>query len=109
MNYKIVENSFLARIARFFFGSRRIAMVLGNTIYLSGVDRQRFISDRKWLIHELVHIEQYRKNGFLKFLLLYIFESIRHGYYQNRFEVEARAAEERGVIQHDQLTVLNVS
>lgn len=108
MYYRIVEHSTLARIARFFFGSRRIAMVLGNTIHLSGVDRERFISDRKWLIHELIHVEQYRRNGFLKFLFLYLLESIRHGYYQNRFEIEARAAEERGIIHHDQLTVVNV-
>jgi hypothetical protein len=94
MEYKIVENSFLARIARFFFGSKQIAMALGNSIHLSGVKKQIFMSDRKWLIHELVHIEQYRKNGFLKFLLLYSLESIRHGYYENRFEIEARAAEE---------------
>ena len=105
MHYRIVEHSLLARIARFFFGSRRSAMVLGNTIHLSGVDRQHFISDRKWLIHELIHVEQYRRNGFLKFLFLYILESIRHGYYQNRFEIEARAAEERGVIHQDQLMV----
>ena len=109
MHYRIVEHSLLARIARFFFGSRRIAMVLGNTIHLSGVDRERFISDRKWLIHELIHVEQYRRNGFLKFLFLYILESIRHGYYQNRFEIEARAAEEKGVIHHDQLMVVNMS
>ncbi len=108
MQYKIVENSFLARIARFFFGSRRIAMVLGSTIYLSGVDRQRFLSDRKWLIHELVHIEQYRRNGFLKFLLLYLLESIRHGYYQNKFEIEARQAEDKGIIYNDQLVISTI-
>ena len=93
-----MENSFLARIARFFFGAKRIAMVLGNTIHLSGVEKQIFMSDQKWLIHELVHIEQYRQNGFLKFLFLYSIESIKHGYYQNRFEIEARAAEELVVV-----------
>jgi hypothetical protein len=108
MQFKIIEHSFLARIARFFFATRQIAMVLGNTIHLSGVEKQIFLSNRKWLIHELVHIEQYRKNGFLKFLVLYILESIKHGYYQNRFEIEARAAEENGIIMHDRLTVLNV-
>ncbi len=108
MHFKIVEHSFLARIARFFFGSKRIAMVWGNTIHLSGVEKQLFMSNRKWLIHEMVHIEQYRKNGFLKFLFLYSIESIKHGYYNNRFEVEARAAEENGIINNDQLIVLNV-
>jgi hypothetical protein len=94
MDYKIVEHSFLARVARFFFGTKRIAMVLGNAIHLSGVERQIFLSDRKWLVHELVHVEQYRKYGLVKFLWLYTLESIRHGYYANKFEMEARAAEE---------------
>lgn len=106
MEFKIIEHSFLARIARFFFGSKRIAMVLGNCIHLSGVDRQIFMSDRKWLIHELVHIEQYRKNGFLKFLFLYSLESIRRGYYYNRFEIEARAAEESIVVSQERLSVV---
>ncbi|HSZ26489.1 MAG TPA: hypothetical protein VK766_12245 [Cytophagaceae bacterium] len=105
MNFKIEEHSFWARIARHFFGSRKIAMVIGNTIHLSGVDKQVFLSNSKWLIHELVHIEQYRKNGFLKFLLLYAIESIRHGYYNNRFEIEARVAEENSVIIQDCLIV----
>ena len=107
MHFKVVENSLLARIARFFFGSKRIAMVLGNTIYLSGVEKQLFMSNKKWLIHEMVHIEQYRKNGFLKFLFLYVLESIKKGYYNNRFEIEARAAEEQGIINKDKLIVMN--
>lgn len=94
MEFKIVEKSLQARIARFFFGSKRIAMVLGNSIHLSGVDKQIFLSDKKWLIHELVHIEQFKKNGFVKFIFLYSLESIKKGYYQNRFEIEARAAED---------------
>ncbi len=103
MHFKIVEHSFLARIARFFFGSKRIAMVLGNSIHLSGVNRQVFMSDRKWLIHELIHIEQYRKNGFLKFLFLYCVESIKKGYYYNRFEIEA--PEENCMVYQEQLVV----
>jgi len=30
----------------------------------------------------------------VKFLILYVFEWIKNGYYNNRFEVEARAAEQ---------------
>jgi hypothetical protein len=100
MYFKINERSIIARIARIFFGARKIAMVVGNTIHISGVDKEVFMSDRRWLIHEIAHIEQYRQNGLLKFLYLYILESIRHGYFQNRFEVEAREAEERGVLIH---------
>ena len=107
MQFKIVENSFLARIARLFFGSKRIAMVVGNTIHLSGVDKQTFMSNRKWLIHEMVHIEQYRKLGMLKFLFLYTIESIKNGYYNNCYEIEARAAEEQGIIQNDKLIVMD--
>jgi ABC-type polysaccharide transport system permease subunit len=98
MYYRIVERSWIARIARFFFGSRQIAMVLGNTIHLSGVEKQVFLSNRKWLIHELVHIEQFRKYGYWKFLFLYLVESIRKGYYHNRFEIEARNAEELAIL-----------
>lgn len=109
MHFKIVERSILARIARFFFGSKRIAMVLGSTIYLSGVEKQVFLSDRKWLIHEMIHIEQYRRFGFFKFLILYCLESIRKGYYHNRFEVEARNAEEKGRVSAELPEVLNIS
>jgi hypothetical protein len=38
-------------------------------------------------------VEQFRRHGFFKFLFLYLWESLRHGYHDNRFEVEARAAE----------------
>jgi len=43
----------------------------------------------------LEHIRQYRKLGFLPFLFSYLYEWVRKGYYNNRFEVEARRAEEK--------------
>jgi hypothetical protein len=43
--------------------------------------------------HERCHWLQYQRHGRLRFSLLYLWESIRRGYWANRFEVEARAAE----------------
>ena len=39
--------------------------------------------------HELVHILQSRLKGRFKFIILYLFYSIRYGYRKNPFEVEA--------------------
>ncbi|WP_242921155.1 hypothetical protein [Pontibacter liquoris] len=92
MEYKIVERSFFARIARLVLKSKNVAMVLGNHIHLSGVSREVFLQDEGWLAHELCHIRQFREHGFFRFLWLYLRESMRVGYYNNKYEVEARVA-----------------
>ena len=51
------------------------------------------MKNKKWVQHELVHVQQFKQYGFIKFLLLYTWESIRNGYYNNKFEVAARAKE----------------
>ena len=43
-----------------------------------------------WRDHEECHKEQFRRYGWCKFVWLYIRELIRHGYKNNRFEIEAR-------------------
>ncbi|HOM89425.1 MAG TPA: hypothetical protein PKW65_01780 [Bacteroidia bacterium] len=43
--------------------------------------------------HELKHIEQFKRYGFIRFIFFYLSESIRHGYINNRFEIECREAE----------------
>jgi hypothetical protein len=90
---RIKEKSLLARIAAFNLRSGKVAMVLGKTIHLHNVSKADFLKNERWLKHELCHIQQYRKYGFFPFLAKYLWESIRHGYYNNRFEVEAREAE----------------
>ncbi|HEY4649964.1 MAG TPA: hypothetical protein VIG72_01055 [Pontibacter sp.] len=92
MNYKIVEGSWFARIARMVLKSRNVAMVLGKTIHLSGVKREDFLKDEGWLAHELCHIRQFQEHGFFRFLWLYLKESYKVGYYNNKYEVEAREA-----------------
>ena len=91
--YFIKERSVLALIARKVLNTDSVAVVINKTIYLSGVQKSKFQEDAKWLKHELCHINQYRQYGFFRFLFLYVVESFKHGYYNNRFEVEAREAE----------------
>lgn len=92
MEHKIVEKSLFARIARMVLKSRNVAMVLGDKIHLSGVDRETFLKDDGWVAHELCHIRQFREHGYFRFLWLYLKESMRVGYYNNKYEVEAREA-----------------
>ncbi len=69
------------------------AIVVGHTIYLWGISKTNFLEDEAYLRHELQHILQYRQEGLLRFITKYLLESLRNGYYNNKFEVEARAAE----------------
>lgn len=43
--------------------------------------------------HEAKHLEQIERLGRVRFALAYTWELLRRGYWRNRFEVEARAAE----------------
>jgi hypothetical protein len=90
---RIKENSFLARIAAMKLRSGRVAMVIGKTIHLHNVTRADFLKEESWVKHELCHVQQFKKHGFVPFLAKYVWESIKHGYYNNKFEVEAREAE----------------
>ncbi|WP_240773246.1 hypothetical protein [Pontibacter sp. SGAir0037] len=92
MDFKIVENSLFARVARMVLKSSNVAMVLGNKIHLSGVNGETFLKHEQWVAHELCHIRQFKEHGYARFLWLYLLESMRKGYYQNKYEVEAREA-----------------
>ena len=83
-------NSPLARVARAVLGARQVAMVLGSTVHLSGVSRAEFLADAEWVAHEETHLRQFREHGTLPFLWKYLLESARVGYFNNRFEIEAR-------------------
>ena len=91
--FTIKENSWLAKIAAKKIRTSAVAMVLGNTIHLYNTSKAEFLQNEKWVKHELCHIRQYRQHGFAVFIIKYLWESIQKGYYNNRFEVEARAAE----------------
>lgn len=95
MNINIRENSFVGLLAARKLGATKVAIVIGNTIYLYATSRTEFLSNKRWLLHELKHIEQFHRYGFFTFIFRYLLETIRSGYYMNRFEIEAREAETR--------------
>ena len=93
IEYSIKENSWIAKLASKKLRTERVAIVIGKTIHLYNTTQKEFLSDEKWLKHELCHIRQFQQNGYVGFILKYLLESIKHGYFNNKYEVEAREAE----------------
>ncbi len=94
MKVRIRENAWIARIAAWKLKTDSVAIVIGRTIYLYRTTRSEFLADTQWVCHELKHIAQFRQYGFARFIIYYLVESIRNGYYNNKFEVQARACEQ---------------
>jgi hypothetical protein len=93
MVVRIKENSWVARLAAAKLKSGKVAIVFGRTIHLHNTSRSEFLSDKKWVCHELKHVEQYRRFGFAGFISRYLLDWLRRGYYNNKFEAEARQSE----------------
>ena|SRR5688572_24221556 len=89
----IKERSFIARLAAWKLKSDTAAIVIGKTIHLHNTSQGEFLKNKTWLRHELKHIQQFRRHGFVSFILLYLWQSILHGYSNNKYEIEARSAE----------------
>jgi len=96
----IKEKSLIARVAALLMREKRIAIVFGNTIHLWNASKGELIQNKTWLQHELVHVEQFKKYGYIKFILMYTWELLKKGYYKNKFEVEARAKEHQNILPH---------
>lgn len=62
------------------------AITFGNHVFVSS----RGYDDQRLLAHEQVHIDQYNREGFIRYIIKYIWFCIRYGYTNNLFEVEAR-------------------
>ena len=92
-DYFIKENSWIAKLAAKKLRSNRVAIVIGKTIHLHNTTQQDFLGDEKWVKHELCHIKQFKQNGYVLFIAKYLWESLKHGYQNNRYEIEAREAE----------------
>lgn len=90
---KIKENSLIARIAAWKLGTAKVAIVMGKSIHLHNVSREAFLKNQAWVKHELCHVKQFREYGYWSFIAKYVWESILKGYYNNKFEAEARDAE----------------
>lgn len=61
------------------------AITLWRTIWLA----PHAIPDAELLLHELRHVDQFESSR--AFPLLYLWESVRRGYFGNRYEIDARA------------------
>jgi hypothetical protein len=92
-SFTIKENSFIAKLAARKLRSKNVAIVLGSRIHLYGVTKGTFLNNQRWLRHELKHIEQYKRLGFLRFIAVYLWQTFKVGYYKCGLECEARAAE----------------
>jgi len=93
LSFKIKEQSFIARLAAWKLKTNTVAIVMGKTIHLHNTERIEFLQNKRWVLHELKHIQQFKQHGFLPFIFLYLWESVRHGYVNNKYEIEARSAE----------------
>ena len=101
MQVRVKENSWVAKLAAAKLRSSKVAIVIGKTIHLHNTSKEEFIADPQWVCHELKHVEQYHRHGTVVFLALYLVEWIRKGYYNNRFEVEARKSENDLALMND--------
>ncbi len=68
-------------------------MVLGKTIHLWNTTTAEFLQNEKWVKHEMCHVKQFQHYGFAGFIIKYLWESAKKGYYHNKYEVQAREAE----------------
>ena len=93
--YSIKENSWIAKLAALKLKTKRVAIVIGRTLHLHNTSKQEFLNDERWVKHELCHVRQFQQNGFVAFVTKYLWESIKKGYYNNKYEVEAREAENK--------------
>ncbi len=94
MQLHIKENSWIAKLAAKKLKSKNVAIVIGGTIHLHNVTKHQFLQNEKWVKHETCHLHQFKKHGYFTFIVKYLLESVRHGYHDNKYEQEARRAEE---------------
>ena len=85
-NLSLRRGGLPARVAGWLLGQSSVAAItLRRTVYFGAHTRL----DARLLLHELRHVEQFRERT--SFPVRYIWESLRRGYHQNRYEVDARA------------------
>jgi len=80
---RVVENSWLTRLH-----GRAIATTRRRRIYLRGTAAD-FFTDPSLMLHEYCHVLKQWEPGSLT-TVRYVVEWLRRGYWDNRFEIEAR-------------------
>lgn len=73
------------RLPMWFFGSRHVAVTLWQWVFVS----PDLEPSDELLLHELRHVQQFASVP--AFPLRYLWELVRRGYEDNRFELDARA------------------
>ena len=89
---RLVQQSHFARL----HGRRVAATTRKGAIFIAGSGR-RFASDPELVLHEYFHVLRQWNTGTLT-TWRYVVESLRHGYRDNRFEVDARTFVRRHVL-----------
>jgi len=56
---------------------------------------KKWAKNKKLVKHEQKHLEQYKRYWIVGFLPVYIYYSIKYGYWDNPLEIEARKAADR--------------
>jgi hypothetical protein len=71
------------------------AIALGSTIYFRRTDQfnPHTVAGLALLAHELKHVEQYKRDGLLKFLARYVWDYILHRGYSEKLRYEAEATQ----------------
>lgn len=77
------------------------AITLGQTVYYS-CDRESVDDD--WRLHEECHRRQWKRLGYVRFSLQYMWYQLKYGYENNPFEIEARNF--KGHFMHDAGTLV---
>lgn len=89
---RLREGGLPPRLAGWMLGQRRVsAITLWRTIFIAPGTTLA----AELLLHELRHVHQFQ--GSSAFPILYVWESLRRGYYANRYEVDARTFAARRV------------
>ena len=57
------------------------------------ISPKRYALDQRLIRHERKHLEQWRRYWIIGFLPVYLMFHVKHGYWNNPLEVEAREAE----------------
>jgi hypothetical protein len=87
-NVKVIEHSWYARAH-----GRAVATTRRQRIYLRG-SAAEFFADPWLMLHEYCHVIRQWQTGSLT-LPRYVVECLRRGYWNNRYEVEARMFADR--------------
>lgn len=83
---RVRRGGLLPRLGGWCLGRRSVSgITLWRTIWLAPDAPHA----AELLLHELRHVQQFHAQAI--FPLRYIWESVRHGYRQNRYEIDARA------------------